>query len=128
MVTTSTPSSMARGNVRPGSRTSPAILLTSHQPPNEKNPPTIAAPSAGPNGREPGCWDTRGIKFDQDPRRNANAHITSEASTPSFNHVVQRKIPALTCMLRTFSTQSAQITQIAITFTTSAEEGKIYPA
>ena len=36
-----------------GSRTSPAIFVTSHHPPNEKNAATRAPASAGPNGGAP---------------------------------------------------------------------------
>src|SRR5436309_13448833 len=128
MVTTSTPSSMARGKVRPGSRTSPAILLTSHQPPKEKNPPTMAAPSAGPKGTEPGRCATKGTKFDHDPRRNAKAQTTIDASRPSFSQVVQRKIPAPMRMLNTFSKQRDQITPTATSLATRAEQGKMYAA
>src|SRR5580704_9777814 len=46
-VTDTTPSANARGSVFVGSRTSPAILVASHHPPNEKNADTIAMPSAG---------------------------------------------------------------------------------
>ena len=41
-VTMTSPSHNARGRVRAGSRTSPATLVTSHQPPNEKNAATNA--------------------------------------------------------------------------------------
>src|SRR5216683_3336508 len=125
VVTMSTPRTMARGSVRPGSRTSPAILLTSHQPPKEKNAPTIAAPSAGPNGSEPGCCAMNGTKLDHDPSRITNAHKTSDPSTPSLSQVVQRRNPALTRMLKIFRTQSAQITAIAMNLMTSVEDGKM---
>src|SRR5258708_1614810 len=42
MGTTSTPSSMARGKVRPGSLTSPTFLLSPHQPPIQEKPPAKA--------------------------------------------------------------------------------------
>src|SRR5207237_7038343 len=119
---------MARGNVRPGSRTSPPILLTSHHPPNEKNAPTMAAPNAGPRGREPARCAMNGAKFDHDPRRKTTAHTTSNPSTPSLSQVVQRRNPSLTRILRMFRTHSAQITEAAMNLPATAEEGKMYAA
>ena len=48
-------SNIARGIVRFGSLTSPAILLASHHPPNEKKPRTIPPANAPTNGSEPSC-------------------------------------------------------------------------
>src|SRR5450432_3655994 len=108
---------MARGNVRLGSRTSPAILLTSHQPPKEKNAPTMAAPSPGPNGNEPECCATKGTKFDHDPRWKTTAQTVSRPSTPNLSHVIQRRKPALKRMLTTFMAQRAAMMPMATAFT-----------
>src|SRR6185312_11609824 len=116
---------IARGNVRPGSRTSPEILLTSHQPPNEKKAPTIAAPSAGINGSDPVLCATKGAKFDHDPSRSENPQTTRNASRPNLSHVLQRKTAALTWMLRIFSVQSNQITPIPTAFAAIEFKGKM---
>ena len=57
------PTHSARGSVRSGSRTSPAILVTSHQPPNEKNAATNAPATAPTSGGAPGCRATNGTKW-----------------------------------------------------------------
>src|ERR1700680_3837300 len=122
LVPVTTPESKARGKVRPGSRTSPAILLTSHQPPKEKNARTKPAARAGRIGRDPGRRATKGTKFDHAPRRKAMAQIVSSANTPSFNQVIHRKNPALRRMLSMFIKQSAQITVAAASFTARLED------
>src|SRR5579863_1374718 len=112
-VTASTPTTRARGRVRPGSRTSPAIFVASHQPPKEKNAPTTAAPRAGASGSAPGRCATNGTKFDQEPRRNAIAQPVRVASTANFSQVIQRRKPAPTPKLKMFRAQIAQIAAIA---------------
>src|SRR6185369_5637978 len=116
---------MARGRVRPASRTSPEILLTSHHPPKEKNAPTIAAPKARSNGSEPGLCATKGRKFDHEPRRSEKPHTTSTARSPSFSHVLQRSTPALTRMLSMFKVQSSQMTATATNFMAIEDRGRI---
>ncbi len=54
-MTAPTPRNRARGRERCGSRTSPASLAASHQPPNEKNARTIAPASAGTRGEAAGA-------------------------------------------------------------------------
>lgn len=51
-----------------GSRNSPASLLTSYQPPKEKNAATIPPARPAISGAEPGRRATSGKKFDQLPR------------------------------------------------------------
>src|ERR1035438_8244264 len=96
------PNNRARGRVRPGSRTSPAILPTSHHPPKEKNAPTTPTPSAGANGNDPGRCATKGAKFDHDPSRKAKAQIVRKPSRPSLSQVVHRRNAALTRILTMF--------------------------
>src|SRR5579864_2455146 len=117
-----TPNTKARGKIRLGLRTSPAILLTSHQPPKEKNAPTMAAPSAGIRGKEPGRCATKGMKLDQDPSRNAVAHTVSRPSTANLSHVIQRRKPALTRMLTMFKKHRAQTAANAVPLLTGGEE------
>src|SRR5581483_4208696 len=116
---------MARGNVRTVSRTSPAILLTSHQPPNEKNAPTMAAPNAGNKGKEPERCALKGTKFVHEPRWKASAHTINNPSNPSFNQVIQRKNPALIRMLRAFNKQRTKIIMIAANLMASADQWKM---
>src|ERR1700675_3799559 len=115
-VTARTPTTSARGSVRPGSRTSPAIFVASHQPPKEKNAPTTAAPSAGTSGKAPECCATNGTKFDQEPKQNASAQTVRIASTANFSQVIQRRKPALMLVLKIFSMQIAQMAAMAANF------------
>src|SRR5271169_1405341 len=107
---------MARGMVFSGSRTSPLIFVTSHQPPNEKNAPTMAPASAGSNGKEPERCATRGMKFDQWPTRKTKAQTVISRSTPTFIHVSRRRKPALTFVLKAFSRASERTTEMATYF------------
>src|SRR5271156_2731441 len=118
-VTARTPTTRARGSVRPGSRTSPAIFVASHQPPKEKNAPTTAAPSAGASGNAPECCATNGTKFDQEPRRNTSAQTVRVASTANFSQVIQRRNPALIRVLKMFNRQITQMAATAASFTIS---------
>src|SRR5580658_3220412 len=115
-VTARTPTTRARGSVRPGSRTSPAIFVASHQPPKEKNAPTTAAPRAGASGSAPGRCATNGTKFDQEPRRNTSAQTVRVASTANFSQVIQRRKLVLMRVLKIFRTQNAQMAAKAATF------------
>src|SRR5436190_13427864 len=125
-VTMSTPKIIARGRLRPGSRASPAILLTSHHPPKVKNAPTIAIASAGPNGSDPDLCATSGAKFDHDPIRNTSAHTTRNPRIPSLSHVLQRRTFADTRTLRKFKMHSAQITAMAAALASTADRGTMY--
>src|ERR1700733_10502375 len=116
-VTAITPRARARGSVRPGSRTSPAIFAASHQPPKQKKAPTKAPPSAGASGNEPEPCATNGTKLDQEPRRNTNAQTVRVASTANFSQVIQRRKPALIRVLTMFSRQTAQMAMTAAIFT-----------
>src|SRR5580692_3683139 len=124
MVTAITPKANARGNVRPGSRTSPPIFTASHQPPNEKNAPTSAAPSAGASRSAPGRCATKGTKFDQEPRRKASAQTVRVASTANFSQVIQRRKPALIRVLRIFRTHKNQMAAIATSFVAGDDQWK----
>src|SRR5580704_1332295 len=126
-----TPKANARGNVRPGSRTSPPIFTASHQPPKEKNAPTSAAPSAGASGSAPGRCVTKGRKFDQEPRRKARAQTVRVASTANFSQVIQRRKPALMRVLNIFKAhknQIAAIAAIAAILIASGDQWKMYAA
>src|SRR5580704_84803 len=116
-VTAMTPSARARGSVRPGSRTSPAIFAASHQPPKQKNAPTKAPPRAGANGNAPERCATNGTKFDQEPRRTTSAQTVRVASTANFSQVIQRRKPALIRVLKIFNRQTAQMAMTAAIFT-----------
>src|SRR6202453_326837 len=122
VVTAITPRARARGRVRPGSRTSPAIFAASHQPPKQKKAPTKAAPNAGASGNAPERCATKGTKFDQEPRRNTRAQTVRVASTANFSQVIQRRKPALIRVLKIFSRQIAQIAAIAASFTSSGAQ------
>src|SRR3984957_20907815 len=111
---------MARGIVFSGSRTSPLIFVTSHQPPKEKNAPTMAPASAGSNGKEPGSCATKGMKFDQGPTRKTKAHTVSRRRTPIFNHVSLRRKLALTLVLNALSRASESTTKMAMYFVAAA--------
>src|SRR5580700_362381 len=111
-VTAITPRVNARGNVRPGSRTSPPIFTASHQPPKEKNAPTSAAPSAGARGKAPCRCVMKGTKFDQEPSRKASAQRVRVASTANFSQVIQRRKPALIRVLKIFRAHKNQIAAI----------------
>src|SRR5580658_8113748 len=116
VVTATTPTTSARGSVRPGSRNSPAIFAASHHPPKQKNAPTNAAPNAGANGNAPERCATKGTKFDQEPRRNTSAQTVRVASTANFSQVIQRRKLALMRVLKIFRTQIAQMAATAATF------------
>src|SRR5271170_2464254 len=116
-VTAITPRARARGSVRPGSRTSPAIFAASHQPPKQKKAPTNAAPRPGANGNAPARCATNGTKFDQEPRRDTNAQTVSVAKTANFSQVIERRKPALIRVLRIFNEQTAQMAVTAAIFT-----------
>ena len=66
-----------------GSRTSPAILVTSHQPPNEKNADT-SAPASAPRSRggAPARRATNGTKWPSLAAGAADPHATSATSSP----------------------------------------------
>src|SRR5580692_5356417 len=119
-VTATTPRARARGRVRPGSRTSPAIFAASHQPPKQKNAPTKAAPNADASGNAPERCATKGTKFDQEPRRNTSAQSVRVASTANFSQVIQRRKPALIRVLKIFRAQIDQMAAVAAIFTISA--------
>src|SRR5271154_477570 len=121
-VTEITPRARARGKVRPGSRTSPAIFVASHQPPKQKKAPTEAAPRAGANGNAPERCVTKGTKFDQEPRRKTSAQTVRVASTANFNQVIQRRNPALTRVLKIFNKQTAQMAATAAIFTINGDQ------
>src|SRR5271156_3803706 len=118
-VTAITPRARARGSVRPGSRTSPAIFVASHQPPKQKKAPTEAAPRPGANGNAPERCATKGTKFDQEPRRNTSAQTVRVASTANFSQVIQRRNPALIRVLKMFNRQITQMAATAASFTIS---------
>src|SRR5271156_3327543 len=118
-VTAITPRARARGSVRPGSRTSPAIFAASHQPPKQKKAPTKAAPRPGANGNAPERCATNGTKFDQEPRWNASAQTVRVASTANFSQVIQRRKPALIRVLKMFNAQTAQMAATAANFTSN---------
>src|SRR6202161_3392443 len=120
VVTAITPRARARGSVRPGSRTSPAIFAASHQPPKQKKAPTKAPPRAGANGNAPEPCATNGTKLDQEPRRNTSAQTVRVASTANFSQVIQRRKPALIRVLKIFRAQIAQMAAVAAIFTISA--------
>ena len=67
-----------------GSRTSPAILLTSHHPANEMNAPIKAIPRAGKNESDPGRCDQNGVRLAQSPRPSPKPHTTRKPSKPIF--------------------------------------------
>src|SRR5208337_528213 len=76
-VTTSTPPVKAMGSVRFGSRTSPAILPASHQPPKQKKA-LIAAPAiASISGSAPPRRAVRGARFDARACPDSKAHPTN---------------------------------------------------
>src|ERR1700691_6711474 len=116
-VTAITPRARARGSVRPGARTSPAIFAASHHPPKQKKAPTKAPPRAGANGNAPEPCATNGTKLDQEPRRNTSAQTVRGASTANFSQVIQRRKPALIRVLKIFRAQIAQMATRAAIFT-----------
>src|ERR1700679_1818200 len=116
-VTATTPRARARGRVRPGARTSPAVFAESHQPPKQKKAPTKAAPNAGASGNAPERCATKGTKFDQEPRRNTSAQTVRVESTANFSQVIQRRKPALIRVLTMFDRQTAQMAMTAAIFT-----------
>src|SRR3984957_3791839 len=117
---------MARGIVFSGSRTSPLIFVTSHQPPKEKKAPTMAPPNAGSSGREPERWAKNGMKFDQWPRRKTKAQIVSRRRTPTFIQVRLRRKLALTVVLKVFSRASERTRDMATYFVAARGQSKIY--
>src|SRR5580693_4743950 len=128
VVTATTPTTSARGSVRPGSRNSPAIFAASHHPPKQKNAPTNAAPNAGANGNAPERCATKGTKFDQEPRRKARAQTVRVASTANFSQVIQRRKPALMRVLNIFKAHKNQIAAIAAILIASGDQWKMYAA
>src|ERR1700675_1734571 len=97
---------MARGMVFSGSRTSPLIFVTSHQPPKEKKAPTMVAPNAGSRGKEPGRGGINGMKLARGPTQKTKAQRVSRRRTPPFIQVSFRRKPALTLVLKVFSRAS----------------------
>src|SRR5436305_1165346 len=111
----------ARGKVFFGSRTSPANLLRSHQPPNEKKAPTMPPAKAPSKGSDPGRWARRGVKLDHCPARNPKPQVITKASSPSLRIVSQRinQPPSLTP--RTLTTATKTIEPMATAFETIGE-------
>jgi len=113
--------------MRAGSRASPAILLTSHQPPKAKNAPTRAGASAPGSGLEPGRCATNGTKWDQSPAPDPSASSTIKASAPSFRAVSQRIRPAPKRRPTTLTAASATIAPSATALTPIGESATRYP-
>ena len=92
-VTIDRPSTRARGMVRPGSRTSPASLLASHQPASEMKAPIKPPARACGSGSEPGRCAQNGSRFDQSPRPEANPQVARNTSRPIFRPARARRTP-----------------------------------
>ena len=83
-VTIPSPSRSARGMLRIGSRTSPAIFVTSHHPPKEKNAAIEGAGQCRPEWRR-AEGAANGSKLCQAPSARANATHTSPPMSASFS-------------------------------------------
>src|SRR4029453_459115 len=115
----------ARGRVCSGSRTSPANLLRSHQPPNEKNAPTMPPAKAPNKASEPGRWATNGVKLDQCPDLSPKPQIITKPSNPSLRIVSHRIIQPPSLTPRTFTRATKRIEPMATVFTPDDESPKM---
>src|SRR6185503_1060136 len=117
----------ARGKVRSGSRTSPANLLKSHQPPNEKNAPTMPPANAPNKASDPGRWATNGVKLDQCPALSPKPQKITKASNPSLRMVSQRIIQPPSRTPRMFTKATNRIEPMAPALRPDDESPKMYP-
>ena len=119
-MTTTSPSQSAFGSVRAGSLTSPAILVTSHQPPNVKNADTNAPATAAMSGMAPGGRSTNGVKCDHEPDELASAPSVNAKTSAIFrtDTVVSSRTPSFTPRMctRANAAMAATATSRAPTF------------
>jgi hypothetical protein len=126
VVTIAIPSTKARGSVRWGSRTSPAMRAASHHPPKEKKAETNPPASAPTRGTASGGRVNDGATRAHSTLPEAKPQKTITPRRVSFRAVTSTSVPAATRVPRMVSAARSSITATEAIFFPAASRGTRY--